>query len=253
IISQGISALLVTSCLMKSDGPCKLVLKELKIDLPTLKDITLIGLPAGLQSSLFSISNVIIQSSVNSFGDIVMSGNTAASNIDGFINVSENAIYQAALTFTGQNFGAKKYKRTKKIMWTCLASTVVLVSVISVIIYIFRTQLLGIYLPDEPEAISYGAFRMELVTLFYFVFGANDVLVGQLRGLGKSLYPMLISVFGICGVRIIWIYTVFKQTHTLEMLYISYPLSWLVSFLGMLLCYFIVSRKLPADGEVANI
>ena len=250
LISQTISAILVTVCLCKTEGPCKLRFKKLRIYGKEMKMITLVGLPAGIQGSLFSISNVIIQSSMNSFGDIVMSGNTAAGNIEGFVYVAENAFYHAAITFTGQNYGARQYKRTRKVFWITMALTAIVSFVMSMIIYFFANPLLSIYLPGEEEAIHYGVVRMIIVLIPHMILGLENTVVGQLRGLGYSLSPMIISIFGICGIRIIWVYTVFQSNRTLEMLYTSYPISWAITLVATLVLYFIAVKKLPADGEL---
>ena len=250
LISQTISAILVTVCLCKTDGPCKLRFKNLRIYGKEMKMIAVVGLPAGIQGSLFSISNVIIQSSMNTFGDIVMSGNTAAVNIEGFVYVAENAFYHAAITFTGQNYGARQYKRTRKVFWITMALTAVVGIVLSALICILGRPLLSIYLPGEEEAISYGMTRIFIVMIPYFTLGLVNTVVGQLRGLGYSLSPMIISVFGICGIRIIWVYTAFQANRTLEMLYTSYPISWIVTLIGTLVVYLIAVRRLPKDGEL---
>ncbi|MBR7083161.1 MAG: MATE family efflux transporter, partial [Clostridia bacterium] len=204
----------------------------------------------GIQGSLFSISNVIIQSSMNSFGDIVMSGNTAAGNIEGFVYVAENAFYHAAITFTGQNYGARQYKRTRKVFWITMALTAGVSFVMSTIIYFLGKPLLGIYLPGEDEAIYYGIVRMMIVLIPHLFLGLENTVVGQLRGLGYSLSPMIISIFGICGIRIIWVYTVFQANRTLEMLYASYPISWAITLVATLVLYFIAVKKLPRDGKL---
>lgn len=253
LVSQAISAALVTVSLVKSDGPCKLSFKKLKIYAAELKSIAIVGLPAGIQGSLFSISNVIIQSSLNSFGDLVMSGNTAAGNIEGFVYIAENAFYHAAITFTGQNYGARQYKRTKKVFHICMIMTAAVSFVLSGLIYIFGRPLLGIYLPGENEAISYGMVRMLIVLLPHLFLGLENTVVGQLRGLGYSLSPMIVSIFGICGIRIIWVYTAFAMDKTLEMLYISYPISWIITFIATLVIYAIAVRRLPKDGELPLI
>lgn len=253
ISSQIVSAVLVVWCLMKNNGPCKLEIRKLAIHKSELKQIAIIGLPAGIQSSLFSISNVIIQSSINSFGDVVMSGNTAGSNIEGFINIVENAFYQAAITFTGQNYGAKKYKRTKSVFWICAILTAVTSFLMSFGIYVFAEPLLKIYLPNEPDAIKYGVIRTMIVVLPHLILGVQNTLVGQLRGLGYSMAPMIISIFGICVFRVFWIYTVFKQVGTLEFLYLSYPISWTITLLATVVYYVIVSRKLPKDADEVSV
>ncbi|MBO4354140.1 MAG: MATE family efflux transporter [Clostridia bacterium] len=250
LISQTISAVLVTICLCKTEGPCKLEFKKLHIYKKEFKQIAIIGLPAGLQGSLFSISNVIIQSSINSFGDIVMSGNTAAVNIEGFIYIAENAFYHAAITFTGQNYGARQYKRTRKVFRICSALTIGVGIVLSALICIFGRFLLAIYLPGEEEAINFGMTRIFVVMIPYFTLGMCNTVVGQLRGLGYSISPVIISIFGICGIRIAWVYTVFAANKTLENLYTSYPISWAITFLATLVVYFIAVKKLPQDGEL---
>ena len=250
LISQTISAVLVTICLCKSDGPCKLEFKKLRIYKKELKLIAVIGLPAGIQGSLFSISNVIIQSSMNTFGDIVMSGNTAAVNIEGFVYITENAFYHAALTFTGQNYGARQYKRTRKVFLICMALTAGAGAALSALICVFGPSLLSIYLPGEEEAISYGMLRIYIVMVPYITLGLGNTVVGQLRGLGYSISPVIISIFGICGIRIVWVYTAFAANRTLENLYMSYPISWTVTLLATLVVYFIAVKKLPKDGEL---
>lgn len=250
LISQTISAILVTVCLCKTEGPCKLHFKKLRIYKEELKMIAVVGLPAGIQGSLFSISNVIIQSSMNTFGDIVMSGNTAAVNIEGFVYVAENAFYHAAITFTGQNYGARQYKRTRKVFWITMLLTTAVGIALSALICIFGRSLLSIYLPGEEEAISYGMLRIFIVMIPYFTLGLVNTVVGQLRGLGYSMSPMIISVFGICGIRIIWVYTAFQANRTLDMLYTSYPISWIVTLIGTLVIYMIAVKRLPRDGEL---
>jgi len=245
ILSQGISAFLVLRTLMRRTDACRLDLKKMRFHKIPLMKMLRIGLPAGMQSSLFSISNVIIQSSVNSFGGILMSGNAAAYNIEGFVYAALNAFHQTAVNFIGQNAGAKQYKRVYKTLWLCLLSVTVFGLGLSYAGYYFGPQLLSLYITDSPEAISYGLMRLSIVCIPYFICGMMDVTTGALRGLGASLTPMLISVLGVCGIRIGWIYTVFQipQYHTPESLYISYPISWAVTFLIQFIAFLIVYRK----------
>lgn len=245
ILSQGISAFLVLRTLMRRTDACHLDLKKMRFHKIPLMKMLRIGLPAGMQSSLFSISNVIIQSSVNSFGGILMSGNAAAYNIEGFVYAALNAFHQTAVNFIGQNAGAKQYKRVYKTLWLCLLSVTVFGLGLSYAGYYFGPQLLSLYIADSPEAISYGLMRLSIVCIPYFICGMMDVTTGALRGLGASLTPMLISVLGVCGIRIGWIYTVFQipQYHTPESLYISYPISWAVTFLIQFIAFLIVYRK----------
>lgn len=248
IVSQALSALLTVWCLAKLDGPCRLKISKMRMDKNLVKQIVLIGMPAGLQNSLFSFSNVIIQSTLNSFGDVAMSGSAAASNIDAYINTSENAVYQAALTFAGQNIGARQYKRTKKIMWNCVACSTVICLVLEAVVVILRHPLLSLYLPGEEEAIQYGITRIFHVTPSYVLLGLCEVYIGMLRGYGRPNVPMLISVFGICGTRLLWIFTIVQVKHTFINLFLSYPISWLVTLIALIICYIIEYKKLPEDG-----
>ena len=244
-ISQGISAILVVAALMRRTDACKLVLTKLRIYLPQLSKIVRIGLPAGIQSSLFSISNVMIQSSINSFGGVLMSGNAAAGNIEGFLYVTINSFHQTAVNYIGQNVGAQQYSRVKKCLWICLGCVSVVGFVLSLLIYGFGPQLLSIYITDSQEAISYGMIRFAYASLPYFLCGLMDVSTGALRGMGASVTPMIISVLGVCGIRIGWILTIFQvpQFHTPQCLYISYPVSWTVTFLCQLMAFWWVYRK----------
>ncbi len=233
VISQAVSAVLVVIALMQRTDACRLFLSKIKIYKVQLLKIIRIGLPAGLQSSLFAISNVIIQSSVNSFGDIVMSGNAAAANLEGFVYVCMNAFHQTAVNFIGQNVGAKQYERVFKILKICLASVSALGIVAGAGVFAFAKPLLSIYITDSAEAISYGVIRLTYICLSYFLCGLMDVSSGALRGMGVSVAPMIISILGVCGIRIAWIYTIFQMErfHSTQWLYISYLVSWSVTFL----------------------
>ncbi|MBR5721749.1 MAG: MATE family efflux transporter, partial [Clostridia bacterium] len=245
IISQGVSAVLVVRALMVRTDSCRLVLSKMRFYKMQLLKIIRIGLPAGIQGSLFSISNVIIQSSINSFGDVFMSGNAAAGNIEGFVYVSINAFHQTAVNFTGQCTGAKKYKRAVKALWICLACVTVVGIVNGSLVNIFGEQLLSIYITDSAEAISAGIVRLAFISLPYFLCGLMDVTTGALRGMGSSVTPMIISILGICGLRIAWIFSVFQleQFHTPEVLYLSYAVSWTVTFIVQLIAFFISYRR----------
>ena len=243
IISQGVSALLITGCLLRDEGICHLNLKELKLYPDKLKEMVRIGLPAGLQGCVFSISNVLIQSSINSFGSIAMAGNTSASNIEGFMYVAMNAMYQTALSFAGQNMGAKAYNRVKKITWLSMISVAVIGLSVGILGKIFGRQLRSIY-TEDAEVIRYGLIRLGIVAPTYFLCGMMDVMVGNLRGLGYSFLPMCVSLAGACGLRIVWIFTIFQIHHELAWLYYSYPVSWAITAAVHIICYVIVSRKL---------
>ncbi len=244
-ISQAVSAILVTLALIKREDACKLYLSKIKFYKDELLQIFKVGLPAGIQGSLFSISNVIIQSSINSFGAVVMSGNAAALNIEGFVYVVLNAFHQTTINFTGQNVGAKKYRRAKKVFLICLCCVLVIGLTLSTIMYLTGPKLLSIYITDSPEAIEYGLTRMKCLFLTFCFLGLMDVSGGGLRGMGVSVAPMIISVIGVCGIRIGWIYTIFQlpQFHSLEWLYHSYSISWAITFIAQTIVYFIVYNK----------
>lgn len=244
-ISQAVSAVLVLRTLTNRTDSCKCNLKKLHIYKDALLMIIKVGLPAGLQGSLFSISNVLIQSSVNSFGAAAMSGSAAASSIEGFCYVSMNAFHQTSLNFCGQNFGAGNLKRVRKITFVCLATVAVVGLVLGNISYIFGKELLGIYIKDSPEAIIYGMERMKFMLIPYFLCGIMDTSTGAMRGIGCSFSPMVITVVGVCVMRIVWIYTVFAmpQYHSFSGLFISYPISWLLTFAVLIICFLTVVKK----------
>ena len=250
IISQTLSAVLVIRCLMHIEGGCHLDLHQLKIHSHKLWKILQLGLPAGLQGSIFSLSNVLIQSSVNSFGAIAMAGNSAAANIEGFTYVAMNSFYQAAITFVSQNMGAMEFKRIRKIAWQCLACVTVTGALLGNLSFFFGHQLLGIY-SDEAEVIRYGIYRLEVIGTTYFLCGIMDVCVGCLRGIGYSFLPMVVSLLGACGFRILWIFTVFKGHHDLHTLYISYPISWAITASVHMICFLILYRRMVKNSTTA--
>ena len=245
VISQAISAILVVITLMRRTDACKLELGKLRFYKVQLLKILRIGLPAGIQSSLFSISNVMIQSSVNSFGDVFMSGNAAAGNIEGFVYTSLNAFSQTTVNFVGQNVGAGQLKRVKRITAICLGCVFVLGSVLGSLTYLFGEDLLSIYITDSQQAIAYGKLRMGFLCLPYFLCGMMEIATGALRGLGSAFTPMLISVLGVVGVRITWLLTVFQipAFHTPECLYLSYPITWLVTFCVEMVAFVRIYQK----------
>lgn len=242
VISQVVSAILVTKCLITTDGMYRLDLRKLRISKKILIQIARVGLPAGFQGAVFSLSNVLIQSSVNSFGSIAMAGNTAGSNIENFVYMAMNAMYQTALSFTSQNMGAQKTDRVKKVLFICLGVVFVIGLVLGNGAVFFGHQLLGIYSSD-PEVISYGLGRMRILATWYFICGMMDVMVGSLRGMGYSMMPMIVSLLGACGLRVLWIFTIFQWQNTLFSLYLSYPFTWTVTFLAHLACWIVVTKK----------
>ena len=250
VASQVMSMTLVMICLIRSDGPIHLNLRKLRIHLSQLGEIVRVGLPAGLQGSLFSISNVLIQSSVNSFGSLVMAGNSAGSNLEGFVYTSMNAIHQADLTFASQNLGAGQFKRVRRVMWVCLGTVTAIGLSMGLVFLLLGNQLVSIYNSD-PGVIRYGMVRLEIILPTYFLCGLMDVMVGQLRGVGYSIMPMIVSLTGACLLRVVWIYTVFAANPTLEVLYISYPISWFITFATHFACYMIWGRKRLKRMEAA--
>ena len=250
VTSQAISAALVLICLLRSEGPLRLDLKKLAIDREQLKLIFRIGLPAGLQGSLFSISNVLIQSSVNSFGSMVMAGNAASSSVEGFVYTSMNAVYQTAMTFCSQNMGAGKYRRVRRVNWVGQGLVITVGLLMGLLFMQFDTVLLSLYNSD-PQVIANGLIRMHIILPTYFLCGMMDTMVGQLRGMGYSIMPMIVSLTGACGLRIVWLATAFATNRTLYMLYISYPISWFVTAAIHFVCYLIVVRRLPNEDRAA--
>ena len=242
VASQVVSMVLVVLCLLRSPGAIRLNLRECRVHWPSLGEIIRIGLPAGLQGSLFSISNVLIQSSVNSFGSLVVAGNGVASNLEGFVYTAMNAQHQACMTFASQNYGAGKYDRVKKTLWCCLGIVVVIGLGMGMLVYAFGAPLMSLYNTD-PEVIRNGMIRMSIILPTYFLCGMMDVMVGEMRGIGYSILPMIVSLTGACLLRIVWIMTIFAQNHTLTTLYMSYPVSWFVTFAIHFLCYMLVARK----------
>ena len=242
VISEGVSCVLILLCLKHETGAIRLYFNRIKINPSKCVDIMKIGLPAGLQGCIFSISNVLIQSSVNSFGSTVMAGNTAASNIEGFVYVSMNSLHQTCISFTSQNFGAGKFKRIKMVLINCLIIVTITGLVLGNSAYFFGKFLLSAY-NNEAEVISYGLIRLSIISTMYFLCGLMDVMVGAMRGIGYSILPMIVSLVGACGLRIVWIYTVFVKFRTLDILFISYPVTWTITFLSHLVCYYIVTRK----------
>ena len=251
IISQTISAILVVICLMRTDTCVKLTLKELRIHKRKLLQMMRIGLPAGVQGAIFSVSNVLIQSSVNSFGSVAMAGNAAAANIEGFIYTAMNSFYQAALSFTSQNAGAGEYKRVYKILGLCLLMVTITGFCLGNLALAFGRPLLGIY-TSEADVVGFGLMRMKYICSTYFLCGMMDVTVGSLRGLGYSITPMLVSLTGACAFRVVWIFTVFVWSRSLDTLYVSYPVSWLITAAVQLLCFFIAMKRIRSRQRVLS-
>lgn len=244
-ISQTVSAVLVVLHLVRTKEDIHLDIRKIRFHKKEFLELLRIGIPAGLQGSMFSISNVLIQKSINSFNSTEFtSGNSAAGNIEGFIYVTMNAFHQTALTFTGQNVGAKKPERINRVFSLCMIYVVSAGMLISAIVYLLRYPLLGLYLPDSPAAVEAGIQRFNVIVVTYFLCGAMDVINGVLRGMGSSLVPMLTTVITVCGFRILWIYTIFAAHGTPFMLFLSYPTSWTLCIIAQFVLYIIVRRKI---------
>lgn len=249
VLSQCVSAALTVLCLVKSDGMCHLDLRRLHFHMDKFLRIMQVGLPAGMQSVIFNISNVLIQSSVNSFGAVTVAGNTAAANIEGFVYISMNALYQTSISFTSQNLGAKNYHRIDQTLVRCMCIVTLIGLVLGNGAHLLGNHLLHIY-SDDLEVISFGMQRLSVISVTYCLCGMMDVLAGTIRGLGYSMLPMIVSLIGACVFRIIWIFTVFRVQHTLFILYASYPISWILTILAHFVCYLIVRKKVFHPQEI---
>ena len=244
IISQAVSAALVVICLMRSEGGLRLTLKKLRIAGKMLKEIARIGLPAGFQGVLFSISNVMIQSSINAFGATVMAGSSAAGNLEGFVYVGMNAFHQAAVSFSSQNLGAREYKRIWRIAVVCQVCVTVVGLLMGVGVWFFGSELLRIYTTSQ-EVVNAGLVRLSYVCLPYALCGMMDVMTGSLRGIGYSVMPMLVSILGICVFRVAWIATVCKlpACSDIDFVYLSYPISWIITLIAHTICFVWAMRR----------
>ena len=248
VISQCISAVLILRCMMKDKGAVHLNFRHLKIHRKKFFHILRVGLPASFQGIIFAISNVIIQSSVNSFGAVTVAGNSAASNIEGFVYVSMNAFYQATISFTSQNVGAGKYERINKILLRAQLCVIAVGLVMGNLAVYFANSLLGFYTSSATVKAA-GMKRLGIISKTYALCGMMDVMVGSLRGMGYSVLPTIVSLIGACGLRLIWIFTFFKmeQFHTLTSLYMTYPVSWIVTTTAHIVCFIIVRRRLEQN------
>ena len=227
--SHVVTGLMTVWHMMRLEDPCRMELKKLKIDRPALWRMMYIGIPAGIQATVFSFSNVMIQSSVNSFGKITVAANTAANNLSDYTYMVQNAFYHVALTFVGQAVGAKRYDRIRSIVLACIASVIVAGGGFGLMSYVFGEPLLGLFAPGNEEVIRQGMIRMKYMCLPYFLCGIMEVGSGLLRGMGRSMTSMAVAILGVCGIRLVWIFTVFAYFRTLEVLYLSYMVTWVIT------------------------
>ncbi len=248
VLSQVLSMVLVLRALMKSEADYKLVPKKLRLHGRILARLLRIGLPAGLQGCVFSLSNVVIQSAVNSFGAVTISGVTAANSIDGFMFCTMDAFNQTATAAISQNMGAREYERVRKVVRTSTALVIGLGIVMSVVFTLLRTALVSIYASD-PEVVAWGAERLLITTPIYFTCGLMNMMAGVNRGMGYSLLPTTVSLLGACAFRLVWIWTVFAATPTFFMLFISYPITWTITAIAHYVSYFVIRKRAVAKNE----
>ena len=242
IVSQCISSILVLRCLYHSEGSYQLRFSKLCIKSFYLKQIFQVGIPAGIQSTVINLSNALLQSSVNSFGSVAMAGYTAANNIFGFLYVSVNSVTQSCMSFTSQNYGVRKPKRMDKVLLDCIILSFTFSFTLGCGAYFFGDKLLRLYTSD-PEVIRCGVEILAFTTVPYFCCGIMDLIPGTLRGMGHSGVPMILSIIGTVGTRIIWIFGLFPQHRSLSFLFISYPVSWILTIIMQVICFYFVRRK----------
>ena len=252
VASQMISSILVLRCLYKSEGSYQLRFSKLKIRWVYLKRIFQVGIPAGIQSTVINFSNALLQSSVNSFGSTAMAGYTAANNILGFLYAAVNAVTQACMSFTSQNYSVGKQKRMDRVLLDCMLLSAGVSAVIGVGAYVFGSQILRIY-NTEPEVIQCGLEILSITTVPYFLCGIMDLIPGALRGMGHSAVPMVLSVIGTVGTRIVWIYGFFPQHRFLHFLFISYPGSWIITIAMQAVCFWFVRKKCIRQLETVRV
>lgn len=248
VISQLISCILVLRCLYKSEGCYQLRFSKLRIQKVYLRQIFQVGIPAGIQSTVINFSNALLQSSVNSFGSTAMAGYTAANNILGFLYASVNAVTQACMSFTSQNYGVGKYKRMDRVLINCLILSVIISGVLGCGSYAFGTEILKVY-TEDPKVIQCGLEILSMTTVTYFLCGIMDLFPGALRGMGRSGVPMILSIIGTVGTRIVWIFMLFPQHRSLKFLFISYPASWLFTIVMQVICFYFVRKQVHAKGR----
>ena len=251
VVSQMISCVLVLRCLYRSEGSYQLRFSRLTLKWVYLKQIFQVGIPAGLQSTVINFSNALLQSSVNSFGSVAMAGYTAANNIFGFLYAAANSVTQACMSFTSQNYGVGKLKRMDKVLIHCMILTVGISLTLGCGAYVFGPELLKIY-TDEAEVIRCGMEILSFTTVPYFFCGIMDLSPGALRGMGHSAVPMILSVIGTVGMRIIWIFMIFPAHRSLEVLFISYPASWIATIILQVGCFLIVRKKVHRTVLISN-
>ena len=243
VISQVFTAVAIMVILCRETDETKITLKNLRIYKAPFIKIIKFGLPSGIQSSVYSVSNMLVQSSVNGFQSAAIAGSTAVTSITHFYNVSVNSLYQASLVFVSQNYGAKKFERIKKTILICMGYTVGLWVIQSIISFFAGEFLISLYAPGQKEVIEWGLRKMSVLGYSYGILGFMNIMSGALRGMGASFINMITSIIGVCGIRIVWIMTVFKAVSTFESLFLCFPISWFGTFLMHLLMFAILLGK----------
>ena len=249
VVSQMISCILVLRCLYRSEGSYQLRFSKLMFRWVYLKRIFQVGIPAGIQSTVINFSNALLQSSVNSFGSTAMAGYTAANNILGFLYVSVNAVTQACMSFTSQNYSVGKQKRMDRVLLDCILLSTGVAAVLGIGAYVFGSQILRIY-TAETDVIQCGLEILSITTVPYFLCGIMDLIPGALRGMGHSAVPMVLSVIGTVGTRIVWIYMFFPRNRSLHFLFISYPGSWIITIAMQAVCFWFVRRRICREAPL---
>lgn len=251
VVAQMISCVLVIACLCRADTCYKLEWKKLTMNQSCLKQIFQVGVPAGIQSTVINFSNVLLQSSVNSFGSIAMAGYTAANNVFGFLYVTVNAVTQGCMSFTSQNYGVGNFKRMDRVLIDCIFLSTSMSLLIGGGVYVFGNQVLGIY-SSEPEVIACGLQVLAYTSATYFLCGIMDLFPGALRAMGYSTVPMILSIIGTVGVRIVWIYGLFPYHRSLDFLFVSYPVSWTITILMQVICFYFVRKAVRTKAGWKN-
>ncbi len=242
-LSNFISAVLVTLTIARREDACRLCFKKLHMYKEELWEMVKIGIPAGLESSMFSLSNVVIQSSINSFGVAAIAGATAASKAESLVGSFCGGVSSATVNFVGQNMGAKKYGRVRQVIKLSVICSTVLAVSLGIVLTVFGTQALSIFIKDSPEAIEAGLMRIKLFSIPYFLYSLMTVMTAAMRGMGKSFIPMATSLAGVCLLRVVWVYTAVRAFHTLFCLYLSYPVSWAITLAAQVAAYLIIRKK----------
>lgn len=249
VAAQYLSAALILICLMHTEGSLQFQFKKLCMKWSAVKPILYYGIPAGLQTTVIAIPNVLIQASVNTFGSIAVAGTAASNNLEGFIHIAMTSVSSATLAFTGQNVGGKKYDRISKVVGISMVVVFAVSAGMAALFCLFSEPLLGLYLPSNPEAVAIGVQRNYIVFNFMFLMGFINVFMAAMRGMGSPLVPTVTVLAGVCGLRVIWVYTVFAANRTLPVLFASFPVSWVITALVQFLFYLMIYRKLMKRGR----